>query len=175
MPSALQAPPCPYIGQPDWKVFPEGVTATAANGFTYGQFVKISSGVVVAYLDPTSNGTANGVATLGIALRDSGALSSAETVNTAKLPVAIANDNLQIVLPIYSSTASNTYPSNNAIGSYYRIGMQGGIMTADYANKQSTVTGGVEIVLTGYFAPYNVSEPYPWGVFRVINTQRQLN
>lgn len=172
MPSQLTAPSVGYIGEALLANFREGVTNTAAKRFRVNDLVTLASGLVEGMGDPTSNATFNGTPDiLGMVCRNHQTRTVAEA-SPGTLPVVLANDVNLFVLPLYSATAANTYPSANLPGAFFRVGFQTSIQMADVATKQTTVTGGVQLQLVGYAEGTNASETFPFGIFRVITAER---
>ena len=91
--------------------FREDTTATAAKGFSIGDFLQLSSELVLNVLDPTANAnlTTAGVKVLGIALANKTSISTASA--TKNVPVHIMRPNTYVLLPIYKTgdVANSTY------------------------------------------------------------------
>jgi hypothetical protein len=153
-------------------MFREGVTATAANRFSFGDIVQLNAGVVTAILSPAANASndgATGPDALGVVLANHRTLAVAGTAED--VPVLVFDDNMQFLLPLYHATAATTVYSSQQIGEYFQIRMQGGIPCADVTTKQSTVTGGVQLQLVDKL-PIPAAEQYGHAWFKVIAAER---
>lgn len=102
-------------------------TVTANTTINKGDFVSLSSGALIQTM--AANATANGANAayanteiLGVALADivMGATAEATTGRTT-IPVAIADENLEIALRTYNSTAGDSEPQDLTTGAFYEL------------------------------------------------------
>ena len=132
----------PYVV--DWPV-------AASQTIKKGDFLIISSGASTceqAIALPGSNSTetsSGSVSILGVAMADITTTASVSEA-TDRIPVALANDDLRILLPIYNSSASAAEPQDLTRGTAYQLSRWRGTASTIWWYAVDTGTSNGELI-----------------------------
>ncbi len=132
----------------------EQATVAASTTIQRGDILALSSGQVVqAIALPGSNNSVSlsggnlaiyGVALGSIATNASG-VDTSSGFNITTIPVAVFDNNLEVMYRLYNATASNTNPPDVTIGTAYQFGRWRGASASEWFYVISTTTTNGEM------------------------------